>query len=312
MKLVTAGTWRAIETVNSANSRRVPRRQRRRPAARVVDRDDHVDAVQARRGRRVLERQQLVAARAPSGPASRSRSCGSCRTRSSWARSILALATSGSALLGVVLGRADQHAGPGERRRGDREGSGGAGEQDRETDGHGGVERDGRRERLQPAQAVRKPQRGRFRRCRSSGSRRCRSRRVSTSRRCSRPSRASWPACSARRRGARWATWEELEPGRYSEGGDAPGEQPRETHPPLVSLVAFEGRPSELVERMLTCVADTLVRELDLAPGNVFVTYDEARAGRIYTGGACSAHPEADARAGARRPRVDRCRQHAP
>jgi hypothetical protein len=61
-----------------------------------------------------------------------------------------------------------------------------------------------------------------------------------------------------------WATWDELEPGRYSEGGDAPGRQPRDTHLPLVSLVAFEGRSDELVERMLTCVADTLARELGL------------------------------------------------
>jgi hypothetical protein len=36
---------------------------------------------------------------------------------------------------------------------------------------------------------------------------------------------------------------------------------------------------------MLTCVADTLARELGLEAGNVFVTYEEARAGRIYTGG---------------------------
>jgi phenylpyruvate tautomerase PptA (4-oxalocrotonate tautomerase family) len=82
-----------------------------------------------------------------------------------------------------------------------------------------------------------------------------------------------------------WATWDELAPGRYSEGGDAPGRQPRDTHPPLVSLVAFEGRSDELVERMLTCVAYTLARALGLEAGNVFVTYEEARAGRIYTGG---------------------------
>jgi phenylpyruvate tautomerase PptA (4-oxalocrotonate tautomerase family) len=82
-----------------------------------------------------------------------------------------------------------------------------------------------------------------------------------------------------------WATWETIEPGRYAEGEDAPLEQPRSTHPPLVSLVAFEGRPPELVERMLICVAETLARELQLEPGNVFVAYDEARSGRLYTGG---------------------------
>lgn len=82
-----------------------------------------------------------------------------------------------------------------------------------------------------------------------------------------------------------WATWETIEPGRYSEGSDTPTTQPRHTHPPVVTVTAFEGRPPELVERMLRCVAETLARELGLGEGNVFVTYDEARSGRIYTGG---------------------------
>ena len=82
-----------------------------------------------------------------------------------------------------------------------------------------------------------------------------------------------------------WATWEPLEPGAYPEGASTPAEQPRSTHPPLVSLVAFEGRPPELVERMLVCVAETLARELGLEAGNAFVTYEEAASGRVYDGG---------------------------
>jgi hypothetical protein len=82
-----------------------------------------------------------------------------------------------------------------------------------------------------------------------------------------------------------WATWEQLEPGCYAEGAATPDEQPRATHPPLVSIVAFEGRPPELVERMLVCVAETLARELELEPGNVFVRYEEALSGRVYDGG---------------------------
>jgi phenylpyruvate tautomerase PptA (4-oxalocrotonate tautomerase family) len=82
-----------------------------------------------------------------------------------------------------------------------------------------------------------------------------------------------------------WATWEQLEPGAYAEGAVAPDEQPPATHPPLVSIRAFEGRPPELVERMLVCVAETLAAELGLEPGNVFVTYDEVASGRVYDGG---------------------------
>jgi phenylpyruvate tautomerase PptA (4-oxalocrotonate tautomerase family) len=82
-----------------------------------------------------------------------------------------------------------------------------------------------------------------------------------------------------------WATWHEIPAGRYVEGGDAPAFQPAATHPPLVEVVAFEGRPPDLVERMLETVAEVLARELDLEPGNVFVRYVEATAGRLYTGG---------------------------
>lgn len=82
-----------------------------------------------------------------------------------------------------------------------------------------------------------------------------------------------------------WATWEELAPGRYSEGGDAPTVQPRATHPPLVRIVAFEGRSPALVAALLERVAAILARELALEPGNVFVRYEEVRSGHLFTGG---------------------------
>ena len=82
-----------------------------------------------------------------------------------------------------------------------------------------------------------------------------------------------------------WATWTEIPPGRYVEAADAPALQPPATHPPLVDVIAFEGRPPDLVERMLTTVAEVLERELRLERGNVFVRYVEAKDGRLYTGG---------------------------
>jgi phenylpyruvate tautomerase PptA (4-oxalocrotonate tautomerase family) len=79
-----------------------------------------------------------------------------------------------------------------------------------------------------------------------------------------------------------WATWQTL---AYTEGTDARFEQPSDTHPPLVRVTAFEGRPPAVVRGILETVADTLGRELGLDPGNVFVVYDEVCAGRLYTGG---------------------------
>ena len=82
-----------------------------------------------------------------------------------------------------------------------------------------------------------------------------------------------------------WATWDEIPAGRYSEGDAAADEQPRSTHPPLVRIVAFEGRTDEQVAAMLEAAADAVAEELALEPGNVFAVYDEARSGRIFTGG---------------------------
>jgi phenylpyruvate tautomerase PptA (4-oxalocrotonate tautomerase family) len=83
-----------------------------------------------------------------------------------------------------------------------------------------------------------------------------------------------------------WVTWQTLAPGLYREGVDqAPAVQPEATHPPLIRISAFEGRSPALVARVLSAVAATAVRELGLAPGNVFVVWDELRAGSVHTGG---------------------------
>jgi phenylpyruvate tautomerase PptA (4-oxalocrotonate tautomerase family) len=80
-----------------------------------------------------------------------------------------------------------------------------------------------------------------------------------------------------------WATWRTLE--HYVEGSDAPSLQPPSTHPPLVRLIAYRGREPEVVTQLLRLAADVLARELRLEEGNVFVLYDEAQPGRLYTGG---------------------------
>lgn len=82
-----------------------------------------------------------------------------------------------------------------------------------------------------------------------------------------------------------WVVWRTVEAGRYAEGDDAPDVQPRSTHPPLVRVIAFAGRPQPLVSRVLTEVAETLVAELGLSAGNAFVLWDEVPAGRLYSGG---------------------------
>ncbi len=82
-----------------------------------------------------------------------------------------------------------------------------------------------------------------------------------------------------------WATWDELEPGRYSEGGAAPTVQPFATHPPLVRIAGGSGKTPELVERILETVAATLAHELRIEPGNVFARYEQLEPGRLFSGG---------------------------
>lgn len=82
-----------------------------------------------------------------------------------------------------------------------------------------------------------------------------------------------------------WIVWQTIEAGAYAEGADAPAVQPAATHPPLVEVIAYEGRPADLIERILVAVADTLTGQLRLDAGNVFVRWVEATPGRLYTGG---------------------------
>jgi hypothetical protein len=80
-----------------------------------------------------------------------------------------------------------------------------------------------------------------------------------------------------------WATWRTLE--HYVEGWDSPSVQPPSTHPPLIRLIAYRGREAEVVAELLRLAAGVLARELRLEDGNVFVLYEEAQPGRLYTGG---------------------------
>ena len=76
-----------------------------------------------------------------------------------------------------------------------------------------------------------------------------------------------------------WVTWETVEV--YAEGDVTPSEQPRDTHPPL-AIVSAKRRPPEVIDAMLRCVGDSLVQQLGLEPGNVFVTYEEISSDGLY------------------------------
>ena len=71
----------------------------------------------------------------------------------------------------------------------------------------------------------------------------------------------------------------------YVEGSKAAQHQPSESHPPIGELIAFEGKSPAVIEAVLEAAAAALTESLGV-PGNVFLTYREARAGQTIAGDA--------------------------
>ena len=83
-----------------------------------------------------------------------------------------------------------------------------------------------------------------------------------------------------------WTIWVTVEPRHYAEGDVRCNEQPRSTHPPIIEIVAYPGRTPEVIRAAVETSAQTLCEQLELEPGNAFVTYTELTPGRVFTGGA--------------------------
>jgi hypothetical protein len=80
-----------------------------------------------------------------------------------------------------------------------------------------------------------------------------------------------------------WATWEEIKPGMYVEGDREAAVQPQSSHPPIAELICFEGKSSDIIEKVLLAGARTLAGELGI-PENIFITYREVLSGRVVSG----------------------------
>jgi phenylpyruvate tautomerase PptA (4-oxalocrotonate tautomerase family) len=82
------------------------------------------------------------------------------------------------------------------------------------------------------------------------------------------------------------AIWVGLEPGHYADAATTADQSQSGTHPPVVRLSCFEGRSQELIEKAIRAVADSVTRDLKLAPGNAWVFYEEMKSGRLFVDGA--------------------------
>ena len=85
--------------------------------------------------------------------------------------------------------------------------------------------------------------------------------------------------------GTVWSVWTDVEPGCYVEGERGADAQPTATHPPIVRVTSFEGRRNDSIVAILNVVAAVLGDALCDGERNVFAVYEEARSGRVFTGG---------------------------
>lgn len=82
-----------------------------------------------------------------------------------------------------------------------------------------------------------------------------------------------------------WATWETLPAGTFFEADVGAQSQPHDTHPPMVRILAMEGRTPDMIAKMLESVSNSLAATLRIDADNVFARYEELRLGRVAWGG---------------------------
>jgi hypothetical protein len=82
-----------------------------------------------------------------------------------------------------------------------------------------------------------------------------------------------------------WSYWQFIEPGNYAVGELTSPVTTHDSHSPIVSVLSFEGKKRDEIEKMLKTIAEVLTAELDIDPGNIFITYSEVSSGCVFDGG---------------------------
>lgn len=82
-----------------------------------------------------------------------------------------------------------------------------------------------------------------------------------------------------------WSYWLFIDRHMYAVGDETSAVINPETHSPIIEITGFEGKRDELVEKMLRITAKVIAREMQISESNIFITYNEARSGRVFDGG---------------------------
>ena len=80
-------------------------------------------------------------------------------------------------------------------------------------------------------------------------------------------------------------TWETIAPHHYASAGRTAAEQPEDSHPVLVDVLAPDFHPDDRIEAMLRSVAASVARQAGVPQANVFVAFTPARSGHVFDGG---------------------------
>lgn len=82
-----------------------------------------------------------------------------------------------------------------------------------------------------------------------------------------------------------WSYWEFIEAHHYAVGDNTSVCLTRNTHSPVVKIIAFEGRQAEISDRLIETVARVLAEELEIDISNIFVYYQMVTSGNVFDGG---------------------------
>jgi hypothetical protein len=80
-------------------------------------------------------------------------------------------------------------------------------------------------------------------------------------------------------------TWKFFAAGHYAVDGSTVADQPRDSHPVLVDLLAPDFNSQEQIETILRALARSIAAHCDVAAENVFVNCRSARSGYVLEAG---------------------------
>ena len=81
------------------------------------------------------------------------------------------------------------------------------------------------------------------------------------------------------------ATWQFLSAGHYAVAGVSAQQQPENSHPLLVTVLAPDFESQAKVEKSLKAVASSISKRAKVPLSNIFINYTQAHSGMVFDAG---------------------------